>query len=472
MVDEKLSPESVLDKEKEYEYGFKDEDVSIYNTGKGLSEEVVRAISAAKNEPEWMLEFRLKALRAFRALPMPDYGPDLSFMDFDDYTYFTRVANKETSSWEEVPETVKNTFQKLGIPEAEQKYLAGVSTQYESEVVYHNMLKEVEEKGVIFLSTEMGLKLYPELFRKYFNKVIPIGDNKFAALNGATWSGGSFVYVPKGVHLDKPLQSYFRINNEKTGQFERTLIIVDEGADIHYVEGCTAPQYSKDSFHTGVVEIYVGKGAKCRYSTIQNWSSNILNLVTQRALVEEDGLMEWVDGNIGSMITMKYPCCVLRGDRSKGSCITIAVGSKGQYQDAGARMIHEGKNTSSTIVSKSIVRNGGVANYRGTVRIKKDAKGSKSHVECDTLILDNLSKSDTYPKNEVKNNESFLEHEATVSKISEDQLFYLQSRGISEKDATQMIIMGFIEPFAKELPMEYAVELNQLIKLDMSGSVG
>ncbi|MBQ2070190.1 MAG: Fe-S cluster assembly protein SufB [Bacilli bacterium] len=471
MEKEKVSPESILDEQK-YEYGFKDEDVSIFNTGKGLSEEVVRAISAAKNEPEWMLEFRLKALKAFRALPMPDYGPDLSFMDFDDYTYFTRVSNKESSSWEEVPETVKNTFEKLGIPEAEQKYLAGVSTQYESEVVYHNMLKEVEEKGVIFLSTEMGLKLYPELFKKYFNKVIPIGDNKFAALNGATWSGGSFVYVPKGVHLDKPLQSYFRINNEKTGQFERTLIIVDEGADIHYVEGCTAPQYSKDSFHTGVVEIYVGKGAKCRYSTIQNWSNNILNLVTQRALVEEDGLMEWVDGNIGSMITMKYPCCVLKGDRAKGSCITIAVGSKGQYQDAGARMIHEGKDTSSTIVSKSIVRNGGVANYRGTVRIKKDAKGSKSHVECDTLILDNISKSDTYPKNEVKNNESFLEHEATVSKISEDQLFYLRSRGISEKDATQMIIMGFIEPFAKELPMEYAVELNQLIKLDMSGSIG
>ena len=458
--------------EKEYEYGFHDEDVSIFTTGKGLSEEVVRAISAAKNEPEWMLDFRLRALKAFRALPMPSYGPDLSFMDFDDYTYFTRVSDRESSSWEDVPETVKNTFERLGIPEAEQKYLAGVSTQYESEVVYHNMLKEVEEKGVIFLSTEMGLKLYPDLFKKYFNKVIPIGDNKFAALNGATWSGGSFVYVPKGVHLEKPLQSYFRINNEKTGQFERTLIIVDDGADLHYVEGCTAPQYSKDSFHTGVVEIYVGKGAKCRYSTIQNWSKNILNLVTQRALVEEDGLMEWVDGNIGSMITMKYPCCVLKGDRAKGSCITIAVGSKGQYQDAGARMIHEGKDTSSTIISKSIVRNGGVANYRGTVRVKKDATGAKSHVECDTLILDNISKSDTYPKNEIKNNESFLEHEATVSKISEDQLFYLQSRGISEKDATQMIIMGFIEPFSKELPMEYAVELNQLIKMDMSGSVG
>ena len=458
--------------EKEYEYGFHDEDVSIFTTGKGLSEEVVRAISAAKNEPEWMLDFRLRALKAFRALPMPSYGPDLSFMDFDDYTYFTRVSDRESSSWEDVPETVKNTFERLGIPEAEQKYLAGVSTQYESEVVYHNMLKEVEEKGVIFLSTEMGLKLYPDLFKKYFNKVIPIGDNKFAALNGATWSGGSFVYVPKGVHLEKPLQSYFRINNEKTGQFERTLIIVDDGADLHYVEGCTAPQYSKDSFHTGVVEIYVGKGAKCRYSTIQNWSNNILNLVTQRALVEEDGLMEWVDGNIGSMITMKYPCCVLKGDRAKGSCITIAVGSKGQYQDAGARMIHEGKDTSSTIISKSIVRNGGVANYRGTVRVKKAATGAKSHVECDTLILDNISKSDTYPKNEIKNNESFLEHEATVSKISEDQLFYLQSRGISEKDATQMIIMGFIEPFSKELPMEYAVELNQLIKMDMSGSVG
>ena len=463
--------EEVLE-EKTYEYGFRDEDVSIFSTGKGLSEEVVREISAAKGEPEWMLDFRLRALKAFRALPMPSYGPDLSFMDFDSYTYFTRVSDRESSSWEDVPDTVKNTFEKLGIPEAERKYLAGVSTQYESEVVYHNMLKEVEDKGVIFLSTEMGLKLYPELFRKYFNKVIPIGDNKFAALNGATWSGGSFVYVPKGVHLEKPLQSYFRINNEKTGQFERTLIIVDDGADLHYVEGCTAPQYSKDSFHTGVVEIYVGKGAKCRYSTIQNWSNNILNLVTQRALVEEDGLMEWVDGNIGSMITMKYPCCVLKGDRAKGSCITIAVGSKGQYQDAGARMIHEGKNTSSTIISKSIVRNGGVANYRGTVRVKSGATGSKSHIECDTLILDNKSKSDTYPKNEIKNNESFLEHEATVSKISEEQLFYLQSRGISEKDATQMIIMGFIEPFSKELPMEYAVELNQLIKLDMSGSVG
>lgn len=458
--------------EEEYKYGFKDEDVSIYSTGTGLTEDTIREISAAKNEPEWMLDFRLRAYRCFRAMPMPSFGPDLSKMDFDSYTYFTRVAKGETKSWDDVPSTIKNTFNKLGIPEAEQKYLAGVSTQYESEVVYHNMLKEVEEKGVIFLSTDMGLKLYPELFKKYFNKVIPMADNKFAALNGATWSGGSFVYVPKGVHLDKPLQSYFRINNEKSGQFERTLIIVDDGADLHYVEGCTAPQYSKDSFHTGVVEIYVGKGAKCRYSTIQNWSANILNLVTQRALVEEDGLMEWVDGNIGSMYTMKYPCCVLQGDRSKGSCITIAVGSKGQYQDAGAKMIHLGKDTSSTIISKSIVRNGGVANYRGTVRMGPKATGAKSHVECDTLILDNLSRSDTFPKNEIKNNESFIEHEATVSKISQDQLFYLMSRGLSEKDATQMIVMGFIEPFSKELPMEYAVELNQLIKLDMSDSIG
>lgn len=456
----------------EYKYGFHDEDVSIYSTGVGLSEQTIRDISDAKSEPEWMLEFRLKAYRCFKAMPLPKFGPDLSGMDFDSYTYFTRVAKGETSSWDEVPATVKNTFDKLGIPEAEQKYLAGVSTQYESEVVYHNMLKEVEEKGVIFLSTDMGLKLYPEIFRKYFGKVIPMADNKFAALNGATWSGGSFVYVPKGVHLEKPLQSYFRINNEKSGQFERTLIIVDDGASLHYVEGCTAPQYSKDSFHTGVVEIYVGKGAKCRYSTIQNWSSNILNLVTQRALVEEDGLMEWVDGNIGSMYTMKYPCCVLQGDRSKGSCISIAVGSKGQFQDAGAKMIHLGKDTSSTIISKSIVRGGGVANYRGTVRMGAKASNAKSHVECDTLILDNLSRSDTFPQNEISNNESFIEHEATVSKISEDQLFYLMSRGLSEEDATHMIVMGFIEPFSKELPMEYAVELNQLIKLDMSGSVG
>ena len=458
--------------QEDYKYGFKDKDTSIVNTGIGLTEDVVRQISKLKDEPEWMLEFRLKAFRAFQEMPMPSFGPDLSMLNFDSYTYFTRMANGEAKSWDDVPETVKNTFQKLGIPEAEQKYLAGVSTQYESEVVYHNMLKEVEEKGVIFLSTDMGLKLYPEIFKKYFGTVVPIRDNKFSALNGACWSGGSFVYVPKGVHLEKPLQSYFRINNEKTGQFERTLIIVDEGADVHYVEGCTAPSYSKESLHSGVVEIVVLKNAKCRYSTVQNWSTNIVNLVTQRAICYEGASMDWIDGNVGSGTNMKYPAVILAGEGAKGTCISIAVAGKGQYQDAGSRMIHLASNTSSTIISKSIVKGGGVANYRGTVRHMKNAKNCRSHVECDTLILDEQSYSDTIPNNEVKNNTSYIEHEATVSKISEDQLFYLMSRGISEKDATQMIIMGFIEPFSKELPMEYAVELNQLIKLDMEGSVG
>jgi Fe-S cluster assembly protein SufB len=458
--------------QEDYKYGFKDKDTSIVNTGIGLTEEVVRQISKLKGEPEWMLEFRLKAFKAFQEMPMPSFGPDLSMLNFDSYTYFTRMANGEAKSWDDVPETVKNTFQKLGIPEAEQKYLAGVSTQYESEVVYHNMLKEVEEKGVIFLSTDMGLKLYPEIFKKYFGTVVPIRDNKFSALNGACWSGGSFVYVPKGVHLEKPLQSYFRINNEKTGQFERTLIIVDEGADVHYVEGCTAPSYSKESLHSGVVEIIVLKNAKCRYSTVQNWSTNIVNLVTQRAICYEGASMDWIDGNVGSGTNMKYPAVILAGEGAKGTCISIAVAGKGQYQDAGSRMIHLASNTSSTIISKSIVKGGGVANYRGTVRHMKNAKNCRSHVECDTLILDEQSYSDTIPNNEVKNNTSYIEHEATVSKISEDQLFYLMSRGISEKDATQMIIMGFIEPFSKELPMEYAVELNQLIKMDMEGSVG
>ena len=458
--------------QEDYKYGFKDKDVSILKTDIGLNEDIIRQISKLKNEPEWMLEYRLKSYEAFKKLPLPNYGPDLSSLDYDTYTYFTRLSNKESQNWDEVPETVKNTFDKLGIPEAEQKYLAGVSTQYESEVVYHNMLKEVEEKGVIFLSTDMAFKLYPDLFKKYFGTVVPFADNKFSALNGAVWSGGSFIYVPKGVHLEKPLQSYFRINNEKSGQFERTLIIVDEGADVHYVEGCTAPTYSKESLHAAVVEIIILKDGKCRYSTVQNWSTNIVNLVTKRAICYENASMEWIDGNIGSQVNMKYPACILAGEGAKGTCISIAVAGKGQFQDAGARMIHLASNTSSTIISKSIVKNGGVANYRGTVRHHKNALNCRSHVECDTLILDNLSKSDTIPNNEVKNNTSYIEHEATVSKISEEQLFYLMSRGISEHDATQMIIMGFIEPFSRELPMEYAVELNQLIKMDMEGSVG
>jgi len=464
--------ESNKKNDNEYKYGFKDDIESIQDTGKGLSEEVVRVISKAKNEPEWMLDFRLKAYKKFLELPFPSFGPDVSNLDFNSYTYFTRYVKGEKQDWDKVPDKIKDTFKKLGIPDAEQKYLAGAATQYESEMVYHNMLKEVEDKGVIFLSSDMALKMYPDLFKKYFGTVVAFGDNKFSALNSACWSGGSFIYVPKGVKLEKPLQSYFRINNQKTGQFERTLIICDEGSDVHYVEGCTAPIYSEDSLHAAVVEIVILKDAKCRYSTVQNWSNNIINLVTKRALCEENATMEWIDGNIGSRVNMKYPGVVLKGDGSKGVCISIAVAGSGQYQDAGARMIHIGKNTSSQIISKSIVKNGGVSNYRGTARIGVNAINSHTHIECDTLILDNISKSDTIPKNECYNNSSFLEHEATVSKIDEDQLFYLMSRGLSKKEATQMIVMGFIEPFSKELPMEYAVELNQLIKMDMDGSVG
>ena len=457
---------------EEYQYGFADKDVSLFNSGKGLNEDVIKFISKSKNEPQWMLDYRLKAYEHFKNQPLPGFGPDLTEIDFDDFTYFIKPSDKVSNDWEEVPETIKNTFDKLGIKEAEQKYLSGVSTQYESEVVYHSMLKEVEEKGIIFLDTDSALKQYPEIFKKYFSTVVPYTDNKFAALNSAVWSGGTFIYVPKNTHLDKPLQSYFRINSQSMGQFERTLIIVDEGSDVHYVEGCSAPIYSKDSLHAAVVEIVVLKNAKCRYSTIQNWSTNIINLVTKRALVEEDGLMEWIDGNIGSHINMKYPCCVLKGDRAKGACISIAVASENQIQDAGAKMIHLGKKTSSTIISKSIGKKGGSVDYRGLVRIGKNAINSRAKVECDTLLIDDISTSDTIPTNIVSNNSSILEHEASVSKISDDELFYLMSRGLDKDKAAQMIVMGFIEPFAKELPMEYAVELNNLIKLEMEGSLG
>ena len=457
---------------EEYKYGFKDEDISVFKTQKGLSEEVIREISKIKNEPEWMLEFRLKAYEKFLELDNPSWGPDLSEIDFSEYTYYIRPSDKIGTTWEEVPETIKDTFDRLGIPEAEKKFLAGVHTQYESEVVYSNMLKEVEEKGVIFLDTDSGLRLYPDLFKEYFAKVVSYDDNKYAALNSAVWSGGSFIYVPKGVKLEKPLQSYFRINSESMGQFERTLIIVDEGADVHYVEGCTAPTYSKDSLHAAVVEIYVKANGKCRYSTVQNWSSNILNLVTKRAYVEEYGAMEWIDGNIGSHITMKYPACVLAGEYARGMCISIAVAGENQIQDAGAKMIHLAPYTSSNIVSKSLSRNGGAVNYRGLVRHGKNALYAKSKIECDTLILDKISRSDTVPTNVNENNTSTIEHEATVSKISEEQLFYLMSRGLTKSQATEMIVMGFLEPFTRELPMEYAVELNQLLKLDMSDSIG
>lgn len=462
----------ILASQDEYRYGFHDDIQAVIDTGKGLNEQVVRQISAYKNEPEWMCECRVKAYHTFEKMPMPEWGPDLSEIDFQDFTYYRKVSEESERSWDDVPQEVKNTFEKLGIPEAERKYLAGVTTQYESEAVYHNMLDELVSKGVIFLDIDSALREYPDLFRKYFSTIVPPSDNKLAALNSAVWSGGSFIYVPKGVKVEKPLQSYFRINSEAMGQFERSIIIVDDGAECSYVEGCTAPQYSKDSMHAGVVEVFVGKGAKCRYSSVQNWSGNILNLVTKRAKVEEGGTMEWIDGNIGSRISMKYPACILAGEYARGLCVSIAVGSKNQYQDTGAKMIHLAPHTSSSIVSKSISRNGGVTNFRDWITMGPKADGSRAKIECDTLILDNRSRSDTIPLNVNHNSTSMIEHEAKVSRISEEELFYLMSRGLSEQQATEMIIMGFLEPFTRELPMEYAVELNQLLKIDMSDSIG
>lgn len=463
----------VIASQDDYKYGFHDDNIkTVLETGKGLTEEIVRQISAWKNEPEWMCEFRVKAFHQFEKMEMPNWGPDLSEIDFQDFTYYKKVSNEAERSWEDVPEEVKNTFEKLGIPEAEKKYLAGVTTQYESEAVYHNMLDEVREKGVLFLDIDSALKEYPDIFKKYFATIVPASDNKLAALNSAVWSGGSFIYVPKGVKLEKPLQSYFRINSESMGQFERSIIIVDDGAECSYVEGCTAPQYSKDSMHAAVVEVFVGKGAKCRYSSVQNWSGNILNLVTKRAKVEEHGTMEWIDGNIGSRISMKYPACILAGEYAHGLCISIAVGSKNQFQDTGAKMIHLAPHTTSSIVSKSVSRNGGVTNFRDWIRFTPKAENSRTKIECDTLILDNKSRSDTIPLNINDCDSATIEHEAKVSKISEDELFYLMSRGLSEAQATEMIVMGFLEPFTRELPMEYAVELNQLMKIDFTNSIG
>ena len=463
----------VIASQDDYKYGFHDDNVkTVLETGKGLTEEIVRQISAWKNEPEWMCEFRVKAFHQFEKMEMPNWGPDLSDIDFQDFTYYKKVSNEAERSWEDVPEEVKNTFEKLGIPEAEKKYLAGVTTQYESEAVYHNMLDEVREKGVLFLDIDSALKEYPDIFKKYFATIVPASDNKLAALNSAVWSGGSFIYVPKGVKLEKPLQSYFRINSESMGQFERSIIIVDDGAECSYVEGCTAPQYSKDSMHAAVVEVFVGKGAKCRYSSVQNWSGNILNLVTKRAKVEEHGTMEWIDGNIGSRISMKYPACILAGEYAHGLCISIAVGSKNQFQDTGAKMIHLAPHTTSSIVSKSVSRNGGVTNFRDWIHFTPKAENSRTKIECDTLILDNKSRSDTIPLNINDCDSATIEHEAKVSKISEDELFYLMSRGLSEAQATEMIVMGFLEPFTRELPMEYAVELNQLMKIDFTNSIG
>ena len=456
----------------DYQYGFHTESTPVYTTGKGLNEGVIRAISAHKKEPQWMLDFRLKSYQKFLELKNPKWGPDLSFINFDEFTYFIKASDKTEVSWDEVPVAIKETFERLGIPEAERNFLAGVSTQFESEVVYHNTIKELEALGVVYVDTDTALREYPDLVKQYFGTIVPYHDNKYAALNSAVWSGGSFIYVPKGVRVPKPLQSYFRINSDQMGQFERTLIIVEEGAYVNYVEGCTAPVYSRDSLHAAIVEVIVKKDATCRYTTIQNWSNNVLNLVTKRSYVYENGHMEWIDGNIGSGVNMKYPSCILLGERAKGTTISIAFAGKDQIQDAGAKMIHVAPNTTSTIISKSISRGGGSVNYRGKVDFGKNAKGARAHVECDTIILDDHSFSDTIPTNIVRNSDVFLEHEATVSRISEEQLFYLMSRGLTEEEATEMIVMGFIEPFAKELPMEYAIELNQLIKLEMEGSIG
>ena len=453
--------------EKDYKFNFTTDVKNVIDSGRGLNEDVINFISQMKHEPEWMRNFRLQSYKYFLKIENPKWGPDLSQINFDDYTYYVKSTEKTENTWEEVPESIKQTFEKIGIPEAERKFFSGASAQFESEVVYHRNLNELESLGVIFTDTDTALKKYPELFKKYFSKIVPPSDNKYAALNSAVWSGGSFIYVPKNVKLSKPVQSYFRINSERMGQFERTLIIVDEGASIHYVEGCTAPLYSKNSLHAAVVEIFVKKNAYCRYSTVQNWSDNIVNLVTKRTLVEENGTMEWVDGNIGSGINMKYPSCILHGDRSKGTCISIAVASKNQIQDTGAKMIHIGKDSSSVIISKSIAKEGGKANYRGMVKSIESANGAHSHVECDSLILDEISQSDTIPLNQGKNDNMLIEHEASVSTVSEEQLFYLMSRGLKEDVATKMIVMGFIEPFTKELPMEYAIELNRLIDLDI-----
>ncbi len=456
----------------EYQYGFHDKDVSIFRSERGLTENVVREISNMKEEPEWMLNFRLKSLEQFYKMPMPQWGGDLTGLVFDDITYYVKPSERSEKSWDEVPEEIKNTFDKLGIPEAEQKYLAGVSAQYESEVVYHNMQEDLEKQGIVFKDTDTALKENEDIFREHFGKVIPPSDNKFSALNSAVWSGGSFIYVPKGVKTDTPLQAYFRINSENMGQFERTLIIADEDSSVHYVEGCTAPVYSTDSLHSAVVEIIVKKNAYCRYTTIQNWAPNIYNLVTKRAVADEGATMEWVDGNIGSKLTMKYPSVIMRGPGAKGTILSIAIAGKNQHQDAGAKVMHLAPNCSSTIVSKSISKHGGKVTYRGISHFGRKAEGSYSKVECDTLIMDNESTSDTIPYNEIMNNNITLEHEATVSKVSEEQLFYLMSRGVSEEEATEMIVMGFIEPFTKELPMEYAVEMNRLIRFEMEGSIG
>ena len=458
----------------EYKYDFVTDAEPVYRASKGLSEEVVREISAYKEEPEWMLDSRLKALQVYASKPMPTWGGNLSDLDavLDEIYFYVRPQDRMEHSWEDVPEEIKDTFEKLGIPEAERKVLAGVGAQYESEMVYHSLREEWEKQGVIFDSIEDGLKNHPDLFREYFGTVIPTQDNKFAAMNAAVWSGGSFVYIPPGVHLGTPLQAYFRVNQERMGQFERTLIICDEGASAHYIEGCTAPVYSTESFHSGVIEIVVKKNARFRYTTIQNWSNNMYNLVTQRAVVHEGANMEWLDGNLGSKLTMKYPSCYLVGEGAHGEILSIAYSGDGQHQDTGGKVVHVAPHTTSSIISKSISKGHGRSTYRGLCKVHEGAHHARSNVECDALLINDTSRTDTYPYIEIEENDANVGHEASVSKIGEEQLFYLTSRGISEEEAMAMIVRGFIEPIAKELPLEYAVELNRLIELEMEGSVG
>lgn len=455
-----------------YQFGFSDEHKPFYSTPKGLSKKIVREISSIKNEPKWMLEKRLAALAIFYEKIIPTWGGDLSKINFNDIYYYIKPTEKLGRTWEDIPPEIKNTFDKIGIPEAEKKFLAGVGAQYDSEVVYQSVSDMLSKKGVVFLDTDTALKKYPELFKQYFGTVVPPGDNKFAALNTAVWSGGSFIYVPKGVRVDLPLQAYFRINAKNMGQFERTLIIADEGSYVHYVEGCTAPIFATDSLHSAVVEIIVKKGARVRYTTIQNWSKNVYNLVTKRMFVEEEGFGEWIDGNLGSQLTMKYPSIYLKGRKARGEVLSLAFAGSGQHQDAGGKAIHLAPETSSVITSKSVSKDGGRTSYRGLLKVIKGAYKSKSTVRCDALILDPRSRSDTYPTMDVDEEDVMIGHEASVSKIGEDQLFYFQSRGIPLSQAEVMIVNGFVEPIVRELPMEYAVELNRLIQLEMTGSVG
>jgi Fe-S cluster assembly protein SufB len=462
----------MLEELGQYKYGFSTAENFVFKSRRGLDEEVVNQISTMKGEPEWMLKYRLKALEHFRQRPMPTWGAELSGLDLNNIFFYVKPTERDSKTWEDVPDDIKNTFDRLGVPEAERKFLAGLGAQYESEMVYHSIQDHLEKQGVIFLSIEDGLRKHPDLFKEYFGTVIPIEDNKFAALNSAVWSGGSFVYVPKGVKVDLPLQAYFRLNVANIGQFERSLIIADEGAQVHYVEGCTAPQYTTDSFHSGVIEIVVKKNARVRYTTIQNWSTNVYNLVTQRAYVYEGGTMEWVDSNLGSKVTMKYPSCYLLERGARGEILSMAFAGAGQHQDAGGKVVHFAPDTSSKITSKSISKGGGRTSYRGLLKVHKGATNVRSNVVCDALLLDPKSRSDTYPYIEIDEDDVTVGHEATVSKVGDEQLFYLMSRGLTEEEATTMVVSGFIEPLVRELPMEYAVEMNRLIQLQMEGSIG